>query len=177
MFPQSFIDKIKNTVDMKLLAEEYTELKKVGQGIYRGRCPHPNHIDNKPSFCVWTKFNSWSCLTCHQGKKSDKFKNYGSDCIAFIMWIEKKSWIDSVKYLAKKYSIPLPSRKNEKLFKQKKELAYSYMENLKGESFKYLCNRGLDSEDCYEWGLGLIGPSKIAEIAGTSFRALSTKYV
>ena len=79
MFPQEFIDKVKDAVDMRKLAEEYTLLEKVGNGIYRGPCPHPEHDDKHPSFCVWEKSQSWACLVCHHGKKTEKFKNYGSD--------------------------------------------------------------------------------------------------
>lgn len=157
MFPQEFIDKVKDSVDMRKLAEEYTVLEKVGNGIYRGPCPHPEHDDKHPSFCVWEKSQSWACLVCHHGKKTEKFKNYGSDCIGFIRWIKKLSWIQAIEFLANKYKIPLPSKKNQKLLDMKKVLAYSYMDNLKGQALKYLLDRGLSKEDCYEWGIGYDG--------------------
>lgn len=157
MYPQEFIDKIKEVVPMRQLAEEYTVLEKVGNGIYRGRCPHPEHKDKNPSFCVWEKSNSWACLVCHHGKKTEKFKNYGSDCIAFIRWIKKMSMPQAIEYLAKKYHIPLPDKKNQKLLDAKKALAYSYMDNLTGKALKYLTDRGLSKEDCYSWGLGYDG--------------------
>ena len=159
MYPQEFIDKVKEVVPMKHLASEYTVLEKVGtkfgKPIWRGRCPHPDHDDQNPSFCVWDFSNSWACLVCHNGKKTPKFKNYGSDCIAFIMWLKKLPWKAAIDFLANKYNIPLPDNKNQKLFNEKKRLAYSYMDNLKGNSLKYLMDRGLSKEDCFEWGLGL----------------------
>jgi DNA primase len=157
MFPQEFIDKVKDSVDMRKLAEEYTVLEKVGNGVYRGPCPHPEHDDKHPSFCVWEKSQSWACLVCHHGKKTDKFKNYGSDCIAFIRWIKKCSMPMAIEFLANKYGIPLPSKKNQKLLDMKKVLAYSYMDNLKGQALNYLLDRGLSKEDCYEWGIGYDG--------------------
>lgn len=161
MYPQEFIDKIKATVKMKELAEDYTELEKVGvkegKPIWRGRCPHPEHVDKNPSFCVWDCYQSWACMVCHQGKKSKKFKNEGSDCIAFIMWIKKISMPQAIEFLAKKYNIPLPSKKNQAIFDAKKKLAYAYMDNLKGKALKYLIDRGLNEEDCFEWGLGFDG--------------------
>ena len=167
MFPQYFIDDIKKNIDMIKLVGEYTELKKAGPYIYKGHCPHPNHDDKDPSFRVWVKgyknntkvnkYDSWACMVCHYGKKGDKFENKGSDCISFIQWIEKKSWKDAVIYLANKYRIPIPTDKNEKLYKEKKLLAYNYMENLYGEPFEYLKERGLSREDCYEWGIGYDG--------------------
>lgn len=161
MYPQEFIDKIKETVSMVRLASEYVALEKVGskngKGVYRGRCPHPDHTDKNPSFCVWEASNSWACLVCHNGKKTAKFKNFGSDCIAFIMWIKGMSWKETVVYLAQKYEIPLPDDKNQKLLDNKKNLAYSYMDNLNGKAFNYLRARGLSKEDCYEWGIGFDG--------------------
>ena len=157
MYPQEFIDKIKETVDIRKLVEEYTELEKVGKGIYRGRCPHPDHKDKNPSFCVWEDSQSWACLVCHSGKKTEKFKNYGSDCIAFIRWIKKYSMPQAIEFLAKKYGIPLPDKKHQKLLDNKKRLTYSYMDNLKGRSLNYLLERGLSKEDCFEWGIGSDG--------------------
>jgi DNA primase len=176
MYPQEFIDKLKSSVDIKKLIEEYTELKKVGNGIYRGHCPHPDHNDSDPSLIVWTKSQSWACMGCHHGKKTKELneliklgykkedinniteKNYGSDCIAFIRWINKgMPWRTAVEYLANKYNIPLPTEKNQKLLDNKKLLAYSYMENLKGKPYDYLLNRGLSNEDCFNWGLGFDG--------------------
>jgi DNA primase len=157
MYPQEFIDKIKEVVPMIQLAEEYTTLEKVGNGIYRGRCPHPEHVDKNPSFCVWEKSQSWACLVCHHGKKTEKFKNYGSDCIAFIRWIRKLSMPMAIEFLANKYQIPLPDKKNQKLLDNKKRLTYSYMDNLTGKALKYLTDRGLSKEDCFEWGLGYDG--------------------
>jgi DNA primase len=163
MYPQWFIDKLKASIPMKQLAEEYTTLEKTGMRFgkpyYTGLCPHPDHKDHDPSFRVWEYSNSWACMTCHQGKKSkDKnFKNEGSDQIAFIVWIEKKPWKEAVKFLAEKYNIPLPEDKNQKLFENKKRLAYSYMDNLQGTALNYLTARGLSKEDCFEWGIGYDG--------------------
>ena len=170
MFPQYFIENIKKNVNLVNLIGEYTELTKAGPLIYKGNCPHPNHVDKDPSFRVWlkgyknvnkiNKYDSWACMVCHCGKKGEQYENKGSDCIAFIQWIEKKSWKDAVIYLANKNSIPIPTDKNEKLYKEKKNLAYSYIENLHGESLTYLKNRGLTEEDCFKWGIGFDG-SKI----------------
>lgn len=167
MFPQYFIDNIKKNVKLVNLIGEYTDLQKAGPLVYKGNCPHPNHEDKDPSFRVWlkgykngskvSKFDSWACMVCHYGKKGDQFENKGSDCIAFIQWAENLSWKESVIFLANKYGIPIPTDKNEKLYKEKKNLAYSYMDNLKGESLNYLINRGLNKEDCFKWGLGFDG--------------------
>lgn len=161
-FPQEFIDKIKDNVDIVELISEYTKLRKVGTNIYEGHCPHPSHKDSTPSFRVWSDSKSWACMGCHNGKKIENnnlYKNYGSDCIAFIRWIEPKyrNWRDAVIYLANKYHIPIPTDKNNYLYKQKKSLAYSLMYNLYGEPLKYLESRGLTIEDCDNWMVGYDG--------------------
>lgn len=125
--------------------------------MYKGHCPHPKHKDNDPSFRVWADSRSWACMVCHQGKKSFHDKVYGSDCIAFVQWIENLSWKEAVFYLADKYNVPLPDSKHEAILKEKKNLTYSYMGNLKGKSLKYLLSRGLTEKDCFNWGLGYDG--------------------
>lgn len=157
MYPQSFIDEIKDRVDLVKLISEYTDLKKEGPKLYIGRCPNPAHKDKNPSFRVWPQKKSWACMVCHSGKKNKAFKNYGSDCIAFIQWIKKISWKESVEYLANKYCIPIPEDKNSKLFTKQKILCQSYEDNLKGKPYKYLKSRGLDIEDCIDWRIGFDG--------------------
>lgn len=160
MFPQEFIDQIKDTVDMVKLVEEYTDLKKAGPNLYMGYCPHPDHADSTPSFRVWSDHQSWCCMGCHNGKKTEtskNYKNYGSDCIAFIRWIENLKWKDAVIFLANKYHIPIPSEENDKYYKQNKIQAQSLMYNLQGPPLQYLNNRGLTKEQAWAWGIGFDG--------------------
>lgn len=161
-FPQEFVDQVKETVDMVKLVSEYTDLKKVGPNLYEGHCPHPDHHDSTPSFRVWADSQSWACMGCHNGKKTESnklYKNYGSDCIAFIRWIEPKyrNWRSAIIYLAQKYHIPIPTEENDLIYKHKKTMAYSLMYNLYGEPLKYLQDRGLTINDCDEWMIGFDG--------------------
>lgn len=169
MFPQSFIQKIKETVDMKELAEMYTEepMKKTGDGVWQCKCPHPDHNERTASFTVWTRFNSWACYGCHSGQKTIDNKNksqsinYGSDCIAFIRWIEGCDWREAVLKLADLYNIPKPNSANDKEYEQQKQLALQYWTKLtkddNQEALQYLYNRGLDNKDIKDWCLGFDG--------------------
>lgn len=172
MFPQEFIDKIKSEISLLDLAGEYTDLKKVGPYTYQGHCPHPEHKDSTPSFRVFVKgykngnkineYDTWACMGCHQGKKNESsksFKNYGSDCIAFIQWMEPqyRKWREAALYLANKKHIPIPTEENDKIYKSNKLIAQSLMHNLYGEPYEYLKNRGLDIEDCDNWYIGFDG--------------------
>lgn len=157
-FTQEFIRKIKESTDMLKLAEMYLDepMKKTGEGIYQSRCPHPAHNDSLPSFTVWSKFKSWSCMGCHSGKKDGK-SILGSDCIAFIQWIEGCSWREAVLKLAELNNIPMPNSKFDKEFKRLKMLSIKYNKQLKEdeEALSYLTDRGLDINDIDNFLLGL----------------------
>lgn len=167
MFPQDFIDKIKDTVNLVELVEEYCELKKCGPFLYQGHCPHPNHNDSSPSFRVFKKgyksgkninlYDTWACMGCHSGKKSERYKVYGSDCISFIQWIENLRWKEAVIFLAEKYYIPLPKEEHTEIYRHNKNLSQSYTFNLKGQALEYIKSRGLDDKDLKEWCIGFDG--------------------
>ncbi len=158
-FPRSFIEKVKKATDMLALAREYTSLTSVGEGIYGGCCPHPQHKDSTPSFRVWEKEQSWCCMSCHSGKKDDRFKNYGSDCFAFIQWVNsgKLSWPQAVTELANRAGIALPDDVNQQAYDQIRDEAVAYYNALTPAAIEYLNGRGLDEEDIAEWGIGFDG--------------------
>lgn len=163
MFPQSFINQVKNSVDMLELASRYTVLKKVGDGVYGGRCPNPSHKDKDPSFTIFTKDQSWCCYGCHYGNKAigktHEDSNYGSDCFAFLQWISegKINWKQAILQLAEENNILLPTDENEALYKTNLSKAKSYQLNLKGKAFNYLIKRGLNQEDLKKWMIGFDG--------------------
>jgi DNA primase len=135
------------------LAKRYTEMKKVGVGVWQGKCPHPtNHTDKTPSFVVWEKSNSWSCMGCHSGKKGEQ--NFGSDAIAFLQWVEGLKWRDAVLKLAEYHDIQKPSEENDKEYQKNLKLAQKYCKDLDEDVIEYLVERGLDKEDIKEWLLG-----------------------
>lgn len=156
MLPKHFIDKLKG-ISIYDVASKYTNLKKSNDNIYTGKCPNPKHKDKDPSFRIWVKENSWACMVCHNGKKDKRFKNYGSDPIAFIMWIEGKNFIEAVNHLSKEYGIEKPTDKNDKLYKKREILCRSYENGLSKIPLDYLYNRGLDDEDIGKWRLGYDG--------------------
>lgn len=164
MFPQSFIQQVKNSTDMLELVRHYTDNKinKVGDGVYNLKCPHPDHNDRTPSFTVWTKLKSWCCYGCHAGKKNDKYNNFGSDSIALVMFMEGCSWREAVLKLADFNGIPKPSEENDIEYKRQKDLALKYHYSLlKNENskhvLKYLYDRGLTQKEIKDWMLGWDG--------------------
>lgn len=151
MFPQTFLDKVKD-VSMLDLASQYTQLKKAGANVWQGTCPKPNHNDGTPSFVVWEKSNSWCCMGCHNGKKGQK--NYGSDTIAFMQWIEDLKWRDAVLKVAEFADIPKPSEENDKELDRNFKLTQKFVKDLNEETYEYLLSRGLSNEDMRKWLIG-----------------------
>lgn len=161
--PQQFIDQVKASVDMLELASRYTDLKKVGDGVYGGRCPNPNHRDTDPSFTVFVKDQSWCCYGCHHGNKS-KGKthadtNYGSDCFAFLQWISggKINWRQAILKLAEEHNILLPTDEHYRLYEVNEYRTKAYQANLYGKPLEYLKARGLSEADCKAWRIGFDG--------------------
>lgn len=154
-YQRDFIDKVKESTDLVELASEYTELKKAGRYIWIGKCPNPNHDDSTASFTINSKTNSWCCFGCHCDKKGIN-NNYGSDCIAFIQWINqgKLTWVQSLEYLAKRINLPLPKDKNIKIYYRNKKLNEKYVRDLDINAKQYCFKRGLDSYDIAKFELG-----------------------
>lgn len=151
------INKIKERVNLVDLVKEYTELSKVSKGLWSGHCPHPSHKDSSPSFKIYEDKKAWYCMGCHVGKKSTNHHNYGTDCIAFIQWIENKSFIDAITFLSKKYDIELKKDKYHKLYEKNLILARSYNHNLNDKVIDYLISRGLSKNDISDWMIGFDG--------------------
>lgn len=154
-YQRDFIDKVKESTDLVELASEYTELKKAGRYIWTGKCPNPNHDDSTASFTINSKTNSWCCFGCHCDRKGIN-NNYGSDCIAFIQWINqgKLTWVQSLEYLAKRINLPLPKDKNIKIYYRNKKLNEKYVRDLDTNVKQYCFKRGLDSYDIAKFELG-----------------------
>lgn len=157
MLSKHFIDEVKSSVDMVELASQYAELKKTGDGIWQAPCPHPDHEDDTPSFTVWEKSQSWACMGCHSGQKNSEHKNYGSDCFAFVQWIEQLSWRESVMALAEATGIEPEDDPNEPIYQNNYRKAMSYHRNLVPEATRYLEKRGLDNDDVRKWMIGFDG--------------------
>lgn len=155
-FSREFLDKLKDSVDLVDLASEYTELHKAGPFLYLGHCPHPKHNDSDASFRINTKTNTWCCYGCHSDKKNKNDGNYGSDCIAFVEWMNegKMSWIDCIKYLADKIGMPLPIEKHEKQFDTNYKLMNKYFREMTDEALEYLYDRDISDNEIQQWKIG-----------------------
>lgn len=163
---KEFIEQVKKSTDIVKLIGKYVDLEKVGDGVYAGHCPNKDHRDSVPSFRVFEKEQSWCCYGCHYGNKTSsknnaKDNNYGSDCIAFIQWIYegKKTWLQSVLYLAKEANLAIPNDPNQSLYDKNKQDALEWHHKLLSnqQAQQYLYSRGLDEEDFKRFLIGYDG--------------------
>lgn len=150
MLPQSYIDKVKEVSNLKKEIEEFTSLKKLTSNVYAGLCPL--HNDTNPSLRYWEQEDSWACMVCHSGVKSEDI--YGSDVIAFIQAVKKLNFREAVFYLGDKYGIARPNSINEKILKSKDLKCREYQNNLNIEAINYLKDRGLNENDIKEYRIG-----------------------
>ena len=164
MVTSEFKDKVKAAINLKELAEEHTELVPMGDDVWGGHCPHPDHEDSTASFRVWHNKDgswTWSCMGCHCDKKDLEHHSYGSDCIAFVQWMSdhkgskhRKTFLEAVKELADKAGIPMEHEKHEEEYKFLAIQARCYHANLFPGIRKYLYERGLDDSDIDAWQIG-----------------------
>ncbi|MDN5359970.1 MAG: primase, partial [Thermotogaceae bacterium] len=92
---KDFVEKLKTEINIVDLIASYIELQKSGRN-YKALCPF--HQEKTPSFYIYENTQSYHCFGC--GASGDIF--------SFIQAYENVDFIDSVKLLAKKYSIPMP---------------------------------------------------------------------
>ena len=136
--------------DIVAIIGDYVDLKKSGNS-YKGLCPF--HNEKTPSFTVDDRKQLFHCFGCGEG----------GDVVSFIMHKEGLSYIDSMKYLAKKAGIKLDDIKSSKENKilnryydiNKDIMMYFYKNLLTDKAGQiYLKNRGFKSNIVNTFMLG-----------------------
>lgn len=95
LFPQTFIDEVRNAADIVTVISDYVSLKKAGNS-YKGLCPF--HGEKTPSFNVNRDRGFFHCFGC----------GVGGDVFKFIELQEKVGFTDAIRQLAQRFSIPIP---------------------------------------------------------------------
>jgi DNA primase len=148
---------VKEAADIVEVIGQYVQLKKRGQN-YTGLCPF--HSERTPSFTVHQGKQIYHCFGCGRG----------GDVFAFWMEYNNVSFPQSLKDLAERYNIPLPSGKNRSAEKKQNELkgelyaindlAGHYFHNMLGRQTEgrpgreYLSRRGISQETISTFKLG-----------------------
>ena len=95
LFPQRFIDDLKQQADIVVVIQDYVSLKKAG-ATYKGLCPF--HGEKTPSFQVNRDKGFFHCFGC----------GVGGDVIKFLELHEKVGFTDAVRQLAQRFGLALP---------------------------------------------------------------------
>ena len=157
MIPQETVNQILDAARIDEVVNDFVTLKRRGASFV-ACCPF--HNEKTPSFYVTPSKGIFKCFGC--GK--------AGSAVGFIMEHEHCSYVDALKYLAKKYHIEVQEKEEspEDLARKQKtesillvmEFAQKfYVESLLSKSdfgvgLNYLHNRGLDDETIARFGLG-----------------------
>jgi DNA primase len=151
----SVIDEIKQKADIVEIVGQYVKLTKSGRTM---RAPCPFHSEKKPSFFVYPEQQSWHCFgAC----------NTGGDVFSFIMKKEGLDFADTLKLLAEKIGVVIPSctrseseeHERDKIY-QINQAAAQYYHNLllsnpaAEKARNYLKSRGLNDKVLTDFQLG-----------------------
>jgi DNA primase len=156
LFPQRFIDDLKNQADIVVVIQDYVSLKKAGV-TYKGLCPF--HGEKTPSFTVNREKGFFHCFGCREG----------GDVIKFLELHDKVGFHDAVKQLAQRFGMALPepeqtdeqrasSAERETLLKIHEVAAAWFQEQLASPAGvrirKQIADRGVQPETATALGLG-----------------------
>ena len=97
MIDRATIDKIMDAANIVDVVSDFVTLKRAGANL-KGLCPF--HDDRTPSFMVSPAKNYCKCFAC--GK--------GGNPVGFIMEHEQITYPEALRYLAKKYGIPVAEK-------------------------------------------------------------------
>ncbi|MCR5435109.1 MAG: DNA primase [Bacteroidaceae bacterium] len=97
MIDRVTVDKIMDAANIVDVVSDFVTLKRAGANL-KGLCPF--HDDRTPSFMVSPAKNYCKCFAC--GK--------GGNPVGFIMEHEQLSYPDALRYLARKYGIPIEEK-------------------------------------------------------------------
>ena len=152
--PESKIDEIRSASDIVDVISSYVSLKKRGKN-FLGLCPF--HQEKTPSFNVSPEKQMYHCFGC----------GVGGNVFTFVMELEKVSFIESVRTLADRAGITLPTdggdttqaTENEGLYNACRLAGLHFHENLTSTvegklALEYFHHRGFADETIRKFGLG-----------------------
>lgn len=157
MIPQDTVNKILDATQIEDVVGDFVPLKKRGAN-YTACCPF--HNEKTPSFSVSPSKGIYKCFGC--GKSGT--------AVGFVMEHEHLTYVEALKYLAKKYHIEVVEKeetpeeianrqKSESLLLVSEYAMKFFQESLKTEqgqtiAYQYFRSRGLEDETIRKYGLG-----------------------
>jgi DNA primase len=156
---QDTISQIQSRIEIEEVVSDFVSLKRKGQNLW-ACCPF--HHEKSPSFSVSPAKGIYKCFGC--GK--------AGDALQFVMDVEGLSYMEALRYMAKKYGIEIVEEENftddqlqkhnerESLFIVLNHAKDHYHENLykhpegKGVGLSYFKERGFDEQTIKKFELG-----------------------
>lgn len=157
MIPYETVDRILDTAQIADVVGDFVTLKKRGAN-YTACCPF--HNEKTPSFYVSPSKGIYKCFGC--GKSGT--------AVGFVMEHESLSYVEALKYLAKKYHIEVTEKeetaeeiaqkqRNESLLLVSEYAGKFFRDSLQTQEgqaigYQYFKSRGLEDETIRKYGLG-----------------------
>ena len=173
MIPHETVDRILDTAQIADVVGDFVTLKKRGAN-YIACCPF--HNEKTPSFYVSPAKGIYKCFGC--GKSGT--------AVGFVMEHESLSYVEALKYLAKKYHIEVVEKeesaeeiaqkqRNESLLLVSEYAGKFFRESLQAQEgqvvgYQYFRSRGLEDQTIRKYGLGWAPSDRkaLAEAARTA---------
>ncbi|MBI2979819.1 MAG: hypothetical protein HYY41_03210 [Chloroflexi bacterium] len=112
----SVIDEVKQRTDIVEVIGQYTTLTKAGR-TFRALCPF--HSEKHASFFVYPEQQSWHCFgAC----------NIGGDVFSFVMKKQDIDFAETLRLLAQRAGVTIPSKFEKDTGKDEKERLYQINE-------------------------------------------------
>ena len=165
MIPQETVQKILDTARVEEVIGDFVTLRRRGADLW-ACCPFPG--EKTPSFHVIPAKGQYYCFGCHKG----------GSAIGFVMDYEHLSYVEALRYLARKYNIEIVEKeetaedianrqRNESLLLVSEYAGKFFKEQLhtdEGRSvgLEYFHSRGLEDATIEKYGLGWAPSSRHA---------------
>lgn len=165
MIPQETVQKILDTARVEEVIGDFVTLRRRGVDLW-ACCPF--HGEKTPSFHVIPSKGQYYCFGCHKG----------GSAVGFIMDYEHLSYVEALRYLARKYNIEIVEKeetaedianrqRNESLLLVSEYAGKFFKEQLhtdEGRSvgLEYFHSRGLEDATIEKYGLGWAPSSRHA---------------
>ncbi len=142
MIDRQTIERINAAANIVEVVGDFVSLKRAGAS-FKACCPF--HNERTPSFVVTPSRGIFKCFGC--GK--------GGDAVRFVMEHEKMSYVEALKYIAKKYGIEVKEREESEEEKQQNNDAESMM-ILNGWATEYFTKQIHETDEGRSVGLGYL---------------------
>jgi DNA primase len=157
MIPQETVNRILDLAQVEEVIGDFVTLKRAG-ATYKACCPF--HNEKTPSFVVSPSKGIYKCFGC--GKSGT--------AVGFVMEHESMTYVEALKYLAKKYNIEVIEKEEtaEEIAKKQRSESLMLVSEYAGKFFQdslktqegqtigyqYFRSRGLEDQTIQKYGLG-----------------------